>query len=220
MWEYPGDFELHLTVRAADESALGRFQEWCRTQGFKCARIVLAQGEHVEQPLATWRCQATRLSQAMAEISAAAARLAAADLPVVRLKIEAAPDNAETPETDADAPLHPAANYFEHHLKLLRLVGARTEALVAVCQRHGAHLSRNAFRLAADGSEERFVTLRSYGVGRATAALRWQQLLADVTALGERVLKHESEYCVYDSNLALDAGWLSGASAARTYHTA
>jgi hypothetical protein len=77
-----------------------------------------------------------------------------------------------------------------------------------LCLAHEAHLSRNASREPVDGIEERFVTLRSYRVGRSTAEQRLHRLLAALERAGEQVIEVESEYAVYDSNLALDAGWL------------
>jgi hypothetical protein len=211
MREYQGDFEVHLTVRAADEAALARFRAWCGERGVKCVRIVLARGAHVEQPMATWRTRDARLSGVRSEAAKLAAEVAALGLPVVRAKVEADPDNAEVPQADADAPLDEPRNYFEHHVKLLRDAAAPRESLLELCERHGAHLSRNALRPVSQGREERFVTLRSYGVGRESSELALQALLADLAAQGEQILEHESEYCVYDSNLELDAGWLTPA---------
>ena len=124
-------------------------------------------------------------------------------------QIEAAPENAGVPQTDAQALEESPQNYFEHHVKLLRAVGAPRERLVEVCDRHGAHLSRNALREAAAGREERFVTLRCYLAGRQTSDARRDALIADLKSLGEEILEYESEYSVFDTNLELDAGWLN-----------
>lgn len=208
MREYTGDFEVHITVQTANHLLLDRFRDWCGEQGFKCVRIVLARGEHTEQPMATWRCRATHLPAAVEEAQGHATDLAHIGIPVVRVKVEAAPDNAEVPVRDADAVDHEPENYFEHHIKVRRSTLASRDRLFGVCEEHGAHLSRNAFRQPAQGEEERFVTLRSYGVGRRTSEQQLQRLLLALHELGEQIVEHESEYCVYDSNLNLDAGWL------------
>lgn len=209
MREYRGDFEVHLTVHAADEAALERFRAWCEERAFKCVRIVLSRGVHVEQPMATWRRRTTVLPAVVKEAEQSAADARHAGLPAVRVKVEAAPHNEEVPVRDNDAALHDARNYFEHHVKLLRTLGTPRDALSRTCEAHGAHLSRNAFRQAADGKEERFVTLRSYGVGSNTSHGQLRRLLTALAALNEQVLEQESEYCVYDSNIDLDAGWLA-----------
>jgi hypothetical protein len=208
MRDYRGDFEVHITVLAPDKPSLGRFQEWCRLHECKCVWIVLARGEHLEQPMATWRRQDTNLTRVVEEAERRAADLNRAAIPVVRVKVEADPHNDEVPLHDADAVVHAAENYFEHHVKLLRDKTAPCDAVVRLCQQCGAHLSRNAFREVGAGREERFVTLRSYGVGRASSERQLRQLLAALDELGEQVIEHESEYGVYDSNLGLDAGWL------------
>jgi hypothetical protein len=208
MHEYRGDFEVHLTVRVAAPAPLVRFQDWCRQQQCKCVRILLDRGQHVEQPMATWRRQGTTLPQVIAEAEQRAAALSQANFPVVRVKVEAAPYNAEIPQLDKEASAHAPENYFEHHIKLRRAVTASKDALLHWCEENGVHLSRNAFREVTDGQEERFVTLRSYAAGWLSSQQRLHQLLAGLAALGEQVIEYESEYCVYDSNLALDAGWL------------
>jgi hypothetical protein len=208
MRHYRGDFEVHITVLARDKPSLAPFLQWCRIRECKCVWIVLARGEHVEQPMATWRRQDTNLAQVVEEAQSCAADLNRAAIPVVRVKVEAAPDNDEVPLDDTDAVAHAIGNYFEHHIKLLRDKTAPREALLRACERSGAHLSRNAFREVGAGQEERFVTIRSYGVGWISSERHLRQLLAVLEGLGEQILKHESEYCVYDSNIGLDAGWL------------
>jgi hypothetical protein len=195
-------------VRTEGDDSLARFRAWCEGRAFKCVRIVLARGEHVEQPMATWRRGPTTLPLVLDEARHVAASM---DWPVVRVKVEASPDNDEVPRDNTDMGGHDAANYFEHHVKLRRETSATRDALLRVCQVHGAHLSRNSFHEDHSGWEVRFVTLRSYGVGRGASERQVQRLLADLAALGEDVLETESEYCVHDSNLDLDRGWLTTA---------
>jgi hypothetical protein len=158
--------------------------------------------------MATWRRRDVSLPQVVAEAHARAAEMVRDGFAFLRVKVEAALTNDDVPSADADTVVHPPENYFEHHIKLLRSTTEPSEALTQTCEKHGAHLSRNAFREVTDCREERFVTLRSYGVGRITAEGQLQKLQAALAQLGEQILTCESEYCVYDSNLQLDAGWL------------
>jgi hypothetical protein len=208
MYDYHGNFEVHITVSTPSEDKFGRFREWCCAKDFKCVRIVLARGVHVEQPMATWRVRDASLSMIVAEAEACAGAIGREGFLVLRVKVEAALQNDDVPCRDSDAVAHRPENYFEHHIKLLRATAAPREALVKACETHGAHFSRNALRETADGFEERFVTLRSYGVGRVSSERRLQELHATLLGLGERIMACESEYCVYDTNLDLDAGWL------------
>lgn len=206
MHNYCGNFEVHLTIRAV--GTLDTFRAWCEAQRCKCVRIVLARGVHVVQPMATWRRDDTVLPDVLAEATRRAQDLERAGFAVVRVKIEADPSNDDVPVTDAAALLQPPWNYFEHHVKLRREAAAGRELLLRVCLDHAAHLSRNAWREPAQGFEERFVTLRSYRMGRSTSEQRLHRLLAGLEGAGEQVIDVESEYTVHDSNRALDAGWL------------
>ncbi|MGF1578974.1 MAG: hypothetical protein ACFCD0_06390 [Gemmataceae bacterium] len=162
--------------------------------------------------MATWRRGNTEFSLVLEEAKLHAANLNSNDLPVVRVKVEAGPFNFEIPITDKDAADHDANNYFEHHIKLRRSESALQGQLLEVCQHHNAHLSRNAFRQVEDGQEERFVTLRTYNAGRTTSSQQLERLLGALRELNEQIIEYESEYCVYDSNLDLDSGWLSHVS--------
>jgi hypothetical protein len=211
MIDYAGEFEVHVTVRPPSGAAFQRFRAWCLLHDCKCVRIVLARGEHVEQPMATWRRGATTLPVVVEETRHMIGELERVAIPVVRVKIEAAPDNDGVPQNDAEAAGQDEANYFEHHVKLLRDPAADRERLLKMCVEFGSHLSRNAWRENPQGLEERFVTMRSYNVGRANADARLQRLLAALADLGEKVIEVESEYNVFDSNVQLDAGWLPSA---------
>jgi hypothetical protein len=206
MHSYRGDFEVHLTVRAV--TTLDAFRAWCEAERCKCVRIVLARGMQVEQPMATWRRDDTVLPDVLVEATERAQDLDRAGFAVVRVKIEADPSNDDVPTTDAAALLQPSCNYFEHHIRLSRAADAGRELLLRVCLDHASHLSRNAWREPAEGLEERFVTLRSFRMGRSASEQRLHCLLAALENVGEQIIGVESEYTVHDSNLALDAGWL------------
>ncbi len=102
----------------------------------------------------------------------------------------------------------PSPGTFEFHVKVtLPAEGADLESLRARCERHGAHLSRNARKVRADGASERFVTLRVKGLGRLNADARFKALLRELAETGYPLSQPLREYTVYDSNHALDRGW-------------
>jgi hypothetical protein len=209
MHEYPGEFEVHMTVGLSGQRRLECFQDWCRVHQCKCVHILLARGEHVDQPMATWRRSHASLTVVLAEARHIASELQKASFFVVRVKVEADMLNQNVPQLDEDAIEHPASNYFEHHIKLLRDRAAPCDRLLEVCVERHAHLSRNAWREPDQGKEERFVTSRYYRVGRASSDRQLRQLLGSLNEIDEQVIEVESEYCVYDSNLDLDRGWLT-----------
>jgi hypothetical protein len=205
-----GTFEAHVTVAAGSETELQRFRAFCEAVSVKCIVIELGRGVAPLQPM-TASYHRGSLQQALGEVHAFARALVAAGFEVTRLKLEALGRNQAIPEDDPSARAQPA-NYFEFHVKvLLPLAGADVEGLRTRCERHGAHLSRNARKVRADGASERFVTLRVPGLGRASAERCFAALLQDLAGTGLALSQRLREYTVYDSNLALDRGWLEDA---------
>ncbi|WP_240809855.1 hypothetical protein [Actinomadura sp. WMMA1423] len=123
-----------------------------------------------------------------------------------RTKIEAAPWNEGVPASDAEAD---GLCYFEHHIKLLLDPGDDTAALAETVVPHGAHLSRNARRVRADGRSERFVTQRCHRVGARTAGQRLDTLTSVLRANGHDIASVEREFVVFDGNASLDDGWIT-----------
>lgn len=204
-FEYAGNFEVHLTVAGYGRAIV---EAWCQRFNCKFVHIKLSRGNHVDQPMATWLRSNTTFSQVLQEANQRANQIEDLGIHVFRVKIETNPNNQDVPISDDQATHMPAQNYFESHIKLRRHSTADLVQLAELCTPHGAHLSRNARRKAADGFEERFVTVRGHGIGRKTALERLQVLIDDLNASGEQILEVESEYTVYDSHLSLDAGWL------------
>jgi inosine/xanthosine triphosphate pyrophosphatase family protein len=202
-----GAYEAHVTVRAAPGEA-PRFREACDALGVKCVLIELPAGEHAAQPM-TASVHRGVLREVQGEVHALARAIVARGFEVVRTKIEALPRNADWPETDEDAAARPAG-YFEYHVKLALPAG--DEASLArvrdACEPLGARLSRNAGARRREGEEDRFVTLRVPGAGRPRAEARFAELVAALEALPFRVRARIREYTVYDSDVAVDRGWL------------
>ncbi|MBZ4421903.1 hypothetical protein [Myxococcus sp. RHSTA-1-4] len=202
-----GAFEAHITVSARSEEDLRRFRAFCDAAAVKCIFIELGRGEEPFQPMTASYHHGT-LRQAREEVQAMARTLAAEGFDVTRMKLEALGKNRDIPEDDAAARAQPA-NYFEFHVKVLLPAGVSdVEGLRSRCEKHGAHLSRNARKVREDGASERFVTLRVYGLGRANAEARFTALLEDLAGTGLTLTHRLREWTVYDSNHGLDRGWL------------
>ncbi|WP_241562506.1 hypothetical protein [Streptomyces hoynatensis] len=204
-----GELETHLTVDCP-ASGVGELAAWAAGRGLGFVHIVLARGRSRSQPMVTLRGNGSAAGRA-AETGRLAAELAAAGYPVVRTKTEAAPWAQGVPQHDAAAGAGHPGRYFEHHVKLLLPPGHDRAALERLVLPHAAHVSWNARRVRADGHEERFVTQRCARVGRATAEERLTALLEALAAppVPHRIVEVEREYVVYDSNLALDDGWIT-----------
>jgi hypothetical protein len=196
-------FELHITVSPSVD--LEAFKHFCYMAGIKA--LVIDLGTNVPmQPMTCSRIVGS-FSTAMLESIRLRDVLAQAGFVVTRVKLEAAPWNAGVPTSDVEARLSPSGNYFEHHTKLKLLKNANLKLLEMLCETNNAHLSRNAFKVYEDGTQERLITQRHYGLGFSSASLRFTAFLEVLKSYGFNVQKTVSEYCVFDSNLELDAGW-------------
>jgi hypothetical protein len=219
MYEFTGDFETHLTVLAEPGASAGSgnggdsdtasedLAAWAERHGLAYLRILLDQGSTPDQPMLTYRGRGT-LTEQRAGAAAWTERLRADGFTVARVKIEAAPWNAEVPQTSAEAAHLPAGHHFEHHVKVLLTDAAQPAAVRTLGERHAAHLSRNARRVLAEGRQERFLTQRCHGVGRSEARRRLEALLTALADAGHPVVDVEEEFVVYDDNPSVDAGWL------------
>ena len=207
--DFAGEFETHLTVRLGEVRGIDALMAWAKRRGVKCVHILLARGETASQPMLTRRGRGV-LSGELAAAADLASAVEAAGFPVVRTKVEASPWNEGVPQTDEEAAGQPADRHFEHHVRLVLGPDADLSALEALARSRAGHLSRNALRRRDDGREERFVTQRCYGVGQPAARRALGALVAALESAGYEVADVEEEFVVYDSNAALDAGWIDG----------
>jgi hypothetical protein len=206
--KFTGEFETHLTVSLThDRDESDRLQQWCVDRHLKFLHILLDRGEHISQPMLTRRGRGD-FADELNIARSLAQTLVAEDFEVVRTKIEAAPWNHGVPISDLDALAHHPTRYFEHHVKLAIASTTDLLPLIELSQRHSAHLSRNALQIRNDGCQERFVTQRCMNVGRVEAEKRLQILVGAIASLGYQPIDIEAEFVVYDSNLALDRGWI------------
>jgi len=202
-----GTFEAHVTVQADDLAARERFRALCDELGVKCVLIELPAGQTRSQPM-TSTYHRGELAEVVAEVAGLARALRQGGFAVVRLKLEAVVTNEGIPQDDDQAQGFPAGNYFEFHVKVTLTPGADLEPLRQLCKRHAAHLSSNALKREVDGRAERFVTLRVYGAGRHRAEQVFEGLMAELQSAGYALSNRLREYTIYDSNIAVDAGWI------------
>lgn len=195
-------FELHITVAEMTSQDVQRFKAFCLSQRIKALVIELES----ETPIQHMTCSRVSGSfeTALQEAKRVGALLEGQGFGVVRTKIEAAPWNRDVPLEAA--PTNPQ-NYFEHHAKLLLPPSSNLLLLEGICTTHRAHLSRNAFKKLEGDSQLRFVTLRGYGLGKIQAEQHFAALLSTLKGAGFVVQDSITEFCVYDSNVALDGAW-------------
>ena len=206
--EFEGEFETHVTVRPEGPADLDRLRDWAARHRVKFHHIVLDRGRTPSQPMVTLRGRGG-LSGVRDGAIDLARRLAEDGFDVSRVKVEAAPENRDVPDSDAEAASFHDGRYFEHHVKLALGPEADLIALTELAVPHGAHLSRNARRVRDDGLQERFITQRCHRVGRATAQARLDGLVNALAAFGAPILSVEQEFVVLDDAPNVDDGWLA-----------
>lgn len=154
----------------------------------------------------TKRAEGT-VSGAIGEATRLEKLLKAKGFRVVRTKIEAAAQIAREVLLQ-DSSLDIKHQYFESHIRLVIGDGSDLDRLVEAAQKHSAHLSRNVFRRNDDGRDERFITQRCQNCSYEKSRLQLNALFFEIRDLNITVVDIEEEYVVYDSNFALDSGWL------------
>jgi len=145
------------------------------------------------------------LPQVQEQVLALARTLVRDGFEVTRVKIEATGRAFGAPEDDTAAASLPMDNYFEHHATVLLPQGFDEELLVSRCKAQGGYVSKNLRKT----TPERFVTIRSYRVGRLTADARFEEVLEVIRALGLTLKNRAREFTVYDSAPQIDAGWMA-----------
>jgi hypothetical protein len=204
--QFAGEFETHITVDCG-EDALAGLQEWSSNKGMKLTHIMLGRGRMCSQIMLTFTGAGTLPEQHSAAV-VAVHDVNAAGFRCTRVKIEAAPGNADVPQDSDGAGDLGSEFYFEHHIKLALDPGVELEPLLALVIPHTAHVSWNARRRTANGVAERFVTQRCHGVGRPEATSRLADLSAVLRDHSYQIVSTVQEFVVFDSDATLDAGWI------------
>ena len=214
-----GSFEIHVFVAPLDPptGVVDRFRAACASAPSPMKALlleldyvdrgwvgVLQSSRYVTGDVVTAR-EAARIDAAV---------LRAAGFDVIREKVEAVARNPGVPETDDDARRSPADRYFEFHLRIDGREGAlgpaELTAIHEISVRTSARLGvpvPASFNALKPGL--RFLNLRARGVGLRRAMDTVGELARAIEAVDTlAVSKVIAEYVCYDSNRAIDDGWL------------
>jgi hypothetical protein len=211
-----GAFEIHVFVLPLDPSP-------AEAEAFKTAcgghmKALLLNLDYVGRGfvgvLQTSRYVQGDVALARAAAAEDAAILRAAGFEVIREKVEALASCDGVPADAAAAVRSPEDRYFEFHVLVDRpgqsIDDADVASLRGVAERFARELgtpvplSYNALKPA-----QRFLNLRARGVGLAEAMAPVRALERTVAGMdGLAVKKVIAEYICFDSNRAVDNGWL------------
>ena len=95
----------------------------------------------------------------------------------------------------------PFDNYYEWHGKVIY---DKIDNLNTLCNKNKVHISLNSLK---NETDKRFITLREFGTN-VVFAQRINDLVMGLQNGNWQLLSQHFEYCVYDNNTVLDAGWL------------
>jgi hypothetical protein len=193
-------FEIHITVSHLPAGRKIEFIEFCSRQQAKPLLIELSKGECREQPMLSKVLYFDALSGAVAAATDYTRLLELQQFAVSRVKIEVPSACAGSFLQKSNTGFIP---YYEWHVKVDYV---NTAALYQLCSSFGVHLSLNALK---NEPGFRFITLREYGE-KEVFEERVIAVSGALQAGGWVLAKQQSEYCLYDSNVLLDNGWLSG----------
>jgi hypothetical protein len=190
-------FEIHITTDHLSLSRQTDFVDFCTTQSAKPLMIELAKGDYIHQPMFSKVIYAAHFDHILAAATEISHTMNGLEFPVKRLKIEVSSEDADLLKNHSSNFDH----YFEWHCKLNY---EQMDQLLTLCEEHGVHLSLNSLR---NESTIRFITLREFGTKQQFEE-RITALTADLVKGHWKILKQQSEYCIYDNNNFLDNGWL------------
>lgn len=206
-------YETHLTLAMASSGAFVSIRAWAESNEMKWTHILLDGGLTPSQPMVTFWGSGSLVEQQQ-RVASVARGIGIRGGTIVRVKIEAALDNDEVPQTDAEVAVN-STNYFEHHVKVLLSSQSNLGVLSRRAVENNARLSQNTVRRRDDGGLERFVTQRVHGRGGMFAKNKLERLLACLSESVFQVIETEAEYVVFDSNLSVDSGWFERTAGGR-----
>ena len=214
-----GKFELHVFVEPLNPppEAVDAFRAACAAAPEPMKALLLNLdyvGKGFVGVLQSSRYVDGDIAGARAAVRRDADVLRAAGLTVIREKVEALSVNDGVPRDESDARRSPADRYFEFHVLVDGRTGPISEddmrSLRGLSQQFTAKLScpvplsYNAMK-----PSQRFLNLRSRGVGLDQAMQPVDELRHAIEQGGTLdVKKVIAEYICFDSNRAVDNGWL------------
>jgi hypothetical protein len=213
---FTGLMEVHIFVAPlnAPQEVQDKFKKDCNDNGLKCCNLRL-DTVHLGMvgALMSSRYVSGTMDKIWRESFKDAQLLAKLGWDVIRNKIEATASIEGVPVTDTDAKSLPKKTYFEFHMVFQNSDGTTPdpkgiEEVKGIAKKLEQEwnicipLSENCF------GTQRFLNMRTYGIGRENAFPRLEELAEHVRAAGYLVPRFIREFGVYDSAVEVDCGWL------------
>lgn len=192
-------FELHISTKDLLENQIQGFELFCESIEAKPILIELSEGQFYRQPMISKVINCENKEALEREVSLVYEAFNTANFPVVRVKIEVPFwDKKRTENYYSNS----EENYFEWHGKI---IFSKPKRLAEICKKYEGHLSKNSLKKDPD---KKFITLRDYGE-EVSIQKRIEGLKKELQKQKIQLIKEELEYCIFDSNVQLDKGWIN-----------
>ena len=192
-------FEIHITVNALTEKEIPDFVAFCHTIDVKPIIIELEEGQVAQQPMISKVYSGLNKGEVHQKITGLKKEFGNSIYQINRIKVEVPLDFM-----DQGKPEFPEykGGYFEWHGKV---ECDDFQNLKNKFIHYKVHLSRNSLK---GKPNLRFLTFRGYANknGFISAINKIKNRLDHENI---KLVKEESEYCIYDSNKSIDQGWIN-----------
>lgn len=186
--------EVHLTADLKNEESFFKFKKVCLELDAKPLEIILARGDHPRQIMLSREMEENQLIRVHQAVQPWIDLFEKNQIAIIRKKYEIPFFKDVSNDFKID--------YYEWHGQIEY---KHVLELKIFCEIHRVHLSYNSLK---NFEKYRFLTLREYG-GASIFLARLVQLKAELYNQNRKLIKERAECCIYDSNIALDQGWLS-----------
>lgn len=189
-------FEIHITTNFFNDYEEERFLSFCKRQDYKPILIELSKGYTMKQPMISKIIKTNNMVELYSTLLEIQGKFKEYSFDVDRVKVEIPASNWEIfSEFEGD-------KYFEWHGKVNY---KNIEPLLkGVIEDFDVEIATNAYTSTPDSC---LITLRKNDEKIFNGEL---QYIKDYLYICDiEIIKEESEYCIYDSNIKLDDGWLN-----------
>jgi len=190
--------ELHITINKLGNNEIESFEEFCHSINAKPIIILLSTGENAQQPMISKMITCCNKHELEKEVESIKRQFKSNRYEITRIKMEVAPwDSKEAKKlfvVDSD-------NYYEWHGKI-RIDSEKYAA--SLIHNLGGHISRNVLK---SDPNSKFITIRDYGT-EEDINYKIDRLKNGLNQNNVEIIKEELEYCIFDSNVSLDKGWI------------
>lgn len=192
------NIELHITCNTLTNDKIESFEKFCHSIKAKPIIILLSKGENKQQPMISKIITCLNKDDIKREMDFIEKKFVSNGYEVIRVKMEVAPWDVKGVKKIFD---NNSENYFEWHGKIrIESEGNST----SIISNYGGHISRNVLK---KDPNSKFITIRDYGT-EEDIKQKIENLKKGLNQIQVNIIKEELEYCIFDSNVSLDKGWI------------